>query len=1136
MTTLLQAKVNILHYYADYRKQNQTSFFKINPVNRDIFALDCIIPGPEGSIWEKGEFVLQINFPKDFPENPPEAHFIPPIFHPNVNEQNGNLSLELLDPQKWKKETTMTDILLSAQKLLDNPNTESAVNNSAKDAYLKYKENNSNDEYIKKVNECIERSKQPVQSNNSQSPGGFGSFGGVGSGKPSSGFMGFGTSGFGGFGGSGSGKPSCGFAGFGTTGFGGPGPSGPGFGNASALGNASGGPFGGPRNNDGPGPSGPGFGNASAFGKPSGGPFGGPRNNDGPGSSGPGFGNASALGNASGGPFGGPRNNDGPGPSGPGFGNASAFGKPSGGPFGGPGPSGSGFGNASAFGKPSGIPISEPRNNDGPGSSGPGFGNASALGNASGGPFGGPRNNDGPGPSGPGFGNASAFGKPSGGPFGGPGPSGSGFGNASAFGKPSGIPISEPRNNDGPGPSGPGFGNASALGNASGGPFGGPRNNDGPGPSGPGFGNASAFGKPSGGPFGGPGPSGSGFGNASAFGKPSGIPISEPRNNDGPGPSGPGFGNASAFGKPSGGPFGGPRNNDGPGSSGPGFGNASAFGKPSGGPFGGPGPSGPGFGNASAFGKPSGGPFGGPRNNDGPGSSGPGFGNASAFGKPSGGPFGGPGLSGPGFGNASAFGKPSGGPFGGPKINKEKSKDEADIKTSNPPTSTNINNLQKRDVTSKTINQKIQDDDYVMLNQANVQTIENAGRQLNKTDITQKAADFRKYLDSIKLRLNKSFQYAELSSIELIVFGLNNFNKQDYIAAARTLISSNPYSSTPPSLLVKQFVRALISAFFIRTNDHDILLRFVKELGSKEVECDLLLQLKREAEIFNKNGSKDETPSFLNNVISALDTSQAVTAAPETRPPIFESIIKDDVGSLRNALGSSPSINQIELTSNERNAFPTNKPTLLEYAAFYGSENCFNYLYNEKKYEITNDITKYALCGGNNHIYEVILKSGKSFLNDLEYAIKFHHHELFKKSFLSYYNDDYGTGETAYDIVQSKFTLDCIKYFNFQTLRFLIEFGADVNNCMINQALKRDIHSLFIFLLGLNVDVNKQDENGFTAIHCAIRADNVTAVKILLENKRRKVDLTLKEKGGKTPKDFASIVGNSEIKDLLSNK
>lgn len=155
MSNTLNTKVNILHFYLDYKKSNLKEFFNVHTVNNDILSLDCVITGKPGTIWESGQINLRLSFPEEFPEKPPQAAFIPTIYHPNVG-QKGEIKLSLLEPNEWKKDTTLMEILKSAQSMLDEPDTGSAVNIDANNAYLRYKRDSSDDEYAKKVKECIE--------------------------------------------------------------------------------------------------------------------------------------------------------------------------------------------------------------------------------------------------------------------------------------------------------------------------------------------------------------------------------------------------------------------------------------------------------------------------------------------------------------------------------------------------------------------------------------------------------------------------------------------------------------------------------------------------------------------------------------------------------------------------------------------------------------------------------------------------------------------------------------------------------------------------------------------------------------------------------------------------------------------
>lgn len=465
------------------------------------------------------------------------------------------------------------------------------------------------------------------------------------------------------------------------------------------------------------------------------------------------------------------------------------------------------------------------------------------------------------------------------------------------------------------------------------------------------------------------------------------------------------------------------------------------------------------------------------------------------------------------------------------------------------------------------IPEKISKNEFIVFNQSTLPIIEEAAKQQNKIDLLKQIETFKKYLQDVKARINKSFEFAELIATEMIIFDLNEANLNDYVAATKALLATNPCSYKPPLLMAKQLVRALINAFFTRINDHDLILRYIKQLESEDIECYLHCQIKRQIKIITEDEMKQksftnksiEIPSFLNNIINKLDKTKTGTTdksvVEQEKTKIELAIINDDVDSLQKALEEQKIVDylkfKIKLDPNEKRSIPkkkhpkqsynqekSNNPTLLEYAAFHGSEKCFNYLFNEKNCKITKNITKHALCGGNENICEIISNADKSYLEDLEYAIKFHHPNLFKKYFMKYYSHYNGDEKFSYEKIYKKYAVSCIKFFSFRCLRFLIEFGADVKDCMINEALKRDIHSLFIFLMELGVDFNKQEEKSdFAAIHCAIRAGNLTAIQILLANPQsHPLDLNLGDHCGRTPIHFAAIVGNIDIFNLLAKQ
>jgi ubiquitin-conjugating enzyme E2 D/E len=86
----------------------------------DIFNWAASIIGPEGSPYSGGVFILNIQFPKNYPFKPPKITFKTKIYHPNIN-RSGAICLDILRDQ-WSPALTISRVLLSISSLLDDPN------------------------------------------------------------------------------------------------------------------------------------------------------------------------------------------------------------------------------------------------------------------------------------------------------------------------------------------------------------------------------------------------------------------------------------------------------------------------------------------------------------------------------------------------------------------------------------------------------------------------------------------------------------------------------------------------------------------------------------------------------------------------------------------------------------------------------------------------------------------------------------------------------------------------------------------------------------------------------------------------------------------------------------------------------
>jgi len=93
----------------------------------DYFKWHCKIPGLVDTPWEGGKYPLTIDFPDTFPTNPPKCFFPKGFLHINVFD-SGQICLDVIKDAKWNLKMSIPDIMTAVQKLLNDPNPNSAAN------------------------------------------------------------------------------------------------------------------------------------------------------------------------------------------------------------------------------------------------------------------------------------------------------------------------------------------------------------------------------------------------------------------------------------------------------------------------------------------------------------------------------------------------------------------------------------------------------------------------------------------------------------------------------------------------------------------------------------------------------------------------------------------------------------------------------------------------------------------------------------------------------------------------------------------------------------------------------------------------------------------------------------------------
>ena len=103
----------------------------------DFYRWRVTFLGPKDSLYKGGMFYLELKFPKDYPNNPPQINFLSPIFHPNVCPYKNSLGLVCHNFIKnWNPSYTVGFIFTKLYALFYQVNPESAFDKEIANEYL----------------------------------------------------------------------------------------------------------------------------------------------------------------------------------------------------------------------------------------------------------------------------------------------------------------------------------------------------------------------------------------------------------------------------------------------------------------------------------------------------------------------------------------------------------------------------------------------------------------------------------------------------------------------------------------------------------------------------------------------------------------------------------------------------------------------------------------------------------------------------------------------------------------------------------------------------------------------------------------------------------------------------------------
>ncbi|OCH85659.1 hypothetical protein OBBRIDRAFT_838782 [Obba rivulosa] len=104
---------------ADLKKEDLGAI-SLGPAGDDMFSWTATLPGPEGSCYEGGVFLVDITLARDYPFSAPKVSFRTRIYHMNISER-GAVCIDILK-HNWSPALSLFKVVLSLSSLLTDPN------------------------------------------------------------------------------------------------------------------------------------------------------------------------------------------------------------------------------------------------------------------------------------------------------------------------------------------------------------------------------------------------------------------------------------------------------------------------------------------------------------------------------------------------------------------------------------------------------------------------------------------------------------------------------------------------------------------------------------------------------------------------------------------------------------------------------------------------------------------------------------------------------------------------------------------------------------------------------------------------------------------------------------------------------
>ena len=211
--------------------------------------------------------------------------------------------------------------------------------------------------------------------------------------------------------------------------------------------------------------------------------------------------------------------------------------------------------------------------------------------------------------------------------------------------------------------------------------------------------------------------------------------------------------------------------------------------------------------------------------------------------------------------------------------------------------------------------------------------------------------------------------------------------------------------------------------------------------------------------------------------------------------------------------------------------------TLLDFAAFFGSLQIFNFLL-QNGCSITNLTIENAIAGGNQEILNIIDKIGVNYSSFIFQIVKFHRHSLFDRVLNDVPQRNQNSPLKVHFIFSNLSIPYCINFFNFYSFISFLRKGFSLveedenENSIFHISAMHGFVPLIVYLINQNYEPDQRNSFQKDSFQLACEEGHFSVVKLLAEAAHYNVHTITAN--GHTMRHIAKYYNFTDIEDYLN--